>query len=281
MPIRKETDPNTIERRYFPASELRVIEDATPKIVGYAAVFNKRSENLGYGDWQVFETISPGAFKNSLKKSDARALFNHNPDYVLGRESAGTLKLKEDKEGLHMEVTPPDTQLGRDLLVSIKRGDITQQSFGFTIAQDSWREDKKEKIAYRTIEEIGNLYDVSPVTFPAYPDTSVALRSLENARVSGKIEEIEEPVMETVLRNLDVVFKEMDIDYTRWEAALCNPDPSDEDRFYIYCVNVILEKRFNPAISVEPPVVETPDAIIEEVDSRSQEIINKIKSKIK
>jgi hypothetical protein len=84
--------------------------------------------------------------------------------------------------------------------------------------------------------------------------------------------------METVLRNLDVVFKEMDIDYTRWEAALCNPDPSDEDRFYIYCVNVILEKRFNPAISVEPPVVETPDAIIEEVDSKSQELINKIKN---
>ena len=159
---------------------LRVIrknDDSLPKVEGYAAVFNSDSEDMGF-----IERIAPGAFKKALKTSDTRALFNHDSNIILGRTSAGTLELKEDKKGLFMSIVPPDTQLIRDMVLApIERGDITQQSFGFTVKADKWKEiDGKTPI--RTITEIGELFDVSPVTFPAYPDTDVALRSLENIK---------------------------------------------------------------------------------------------------
>ena len=156
-------------------------EDGKPgKISGYAAVFNKRSEDLG---WFV-EMIASGAFKNALKKSDARALVNHDSNLILGRQSAGTLRLKEDAKGLFMEVDLPDTQYARDLALSIERRDIQEQSFGFTVKTDQWQQNDNEP-DLRTLIEIDEIYDVSPVTFPAYPDTSVAKRSLE-AHANGE-----------------------------------------------------------------------------------------------
>jgi HK97 family phage prohead protease len=153
-----------------------------PKISGYAAVFNKLSDDLG----GFREKIKPGAFKKALKNSDVRALFNHDSNYVLGRQSNGTLSLKEDKNGLWMEVDPPDTQIIRDLVLSpIKRGDVKEQSFAFMVEKDEWDNidgEKKDKPITRTILEINELFDVSPVTYPAYPDTSVALRSMEKAK---------------------------------------------------------------------------------------------------
>jgi uncharacterized protein len=167
------------ELRVLKACELRVKRDGDelPKIEGYAAVFDKDSENMGF-----IERIAPGAFKNALKKSDVRALFNHDSNIILGRMSAGTLVLKEDKKGLFMSVTPPDTQLVRDMVLTpIERGDITQQSFGFNIKTDEWKDLDKET-PRRTITEVNEIYDVSPVTFPAYPDTEVALRSLDSIK---------------------------------------------------------------------------------------------------
>lgn len=161
--------------------ELRVKRDSEGKgkIAGYAAVFNSLSENLG----GFREKIEPGAFKNAIPKSDTVALFNHDSNIVLGRTSAGTLSLKEDKTGLFMEIDPPDTQAARDLMVSIERGDIKQQSFGFTVNSDIWETVDGEEI--RTIKEVEELFDVSPVTYPAYPDTTVALRSLEDNKSSA------------------------------------------------------------------------------------------------
>ena len=165
-------------------TEFRIkrVDNESPKIEGYAAVFNKDSADMGF-----VEKIAPGAFKKALKTSDVRALFNHDSNIILGRVSSGTLDLKEDKKGLMMSVTPPDTQLVRDMVLTpIERGDITQQSFGFTVKADEWKEiDGKTPI--RTITEIGELFDVSPVTFPAYPDTSVALRSLERIKQDAAI----------------------------------------------------------------------------------------------
>ena len=162
------------EKRDIFSADLRAIrtEEGDGQIEGYSAVFNKYSEDLG----GFREKIKPGAFAEALKTSDARALFNHDPNIVLGRQSAGTLELKEDKKGLFMRVKPPKTQRAEEIMASIQRGDITQQSFGFTIAEDSWRTSEKYG-EVRTIEKIGRLFDVSPVTFPAYPDTKVALRS--------------------------------------------------------------------------------------------------------
>jgi len=170
------------ELRILKTAELRVKRngDELPKIEGYAAVFNKNSEDMGF-----IERIAPGAFKNALKTSDVRALFNHDSNIILGRKSSGTLELKEDKKGLFMSVTPPDTQLVRDMVLSpIERGDVTQQSFGFTVQSDDW-DYRDNEPSIRTITEIKELFDVSPVTFPAYPDTAVALRSLDKIKKDG------------------------------------------------------------------------------------------------
>ncbi|MFA5436655.1 MAG: HK97 family phage prohead protease [Candidatus Neomarinimicrobiota bacterium] len=174
MPKKKE---NEIERRYFPVEELRAITDEAGlrHITGYAAVFNSLSEDLGY----FREKIDPGAFAETINSDDIRALKNHNSDYVLGRNKSGTLTLSEDQRGLKIDVMPPDAQWARDLMVSIDRGDIDQMSFGFQTMADRWEiVDGKE---VRTLMKV-RLFDVSPVTFPAYPDTEVGLRSLEEHR---------------------------------------------------------------------------------------------------
>lgn len=164
------------EVRFFKA-EVRVQADGDgpKKIVGYAARFNELSDVL----WDFREQIMPGAFADALKGSDVRGLFNHDPNHVLGRESAGTLELREDEKGLWYEIAPPDTQWARDLLVSIERGDIKESSFAFTMTGgvDEWDDSVKPSI--RTIKRIGALYDVSPVTFPAYPTASSGVRSAE------------------------------------------------------------------------------------------------------
>jgi HK97 family phage prohead protease len=98
---------------------------------------------------------------------------------VLGRESAGTLTLTEDANGLRSVIDLPDTQLGRDLAISVERGDIREQSFCFTVAADRWEEDHDKKVITRTILEVKELIDISPVTYPAYPDTDIAKRSFE------------------------------------------------------------------------------------------------------
>ena len=168
-----------IERRVYDA-EFRVAEDGDgkPKLDGYAAVFDRDSENLG----GFVERIEQGAFSDVLG-DDVRALFNHDSNWLLGRTAAATLTISEDKTGLHSEIWPPDTSAGRDTVTSIKRGDVTAMSFAFSIAPDGDRwEDFDDGRTVRTITKVGRLYDVSPVTFPAYPDTTIAARSLEMHR---------------------------------------------------------------------------------------------------
>lgn len=160
--------PRDGETRYMPG-ELRA--DGAGVIEGYAATFNQTSEVLG---WFV-ERIRPGAFAKTLREADVRALFNHNPDYVLGRRRAGTLELEEDGYGLRFRVVPPDTSWARDLRQSIERGDINQASFAFDAIRDEWNYDVEPN--ERELVEV-RLYDVSIVTYPAYPQTSVSARAL-------------------------------------------------------------------------------------------------------
>jgi HK97 family phage prohead protease len=166
-----------IERRTFPASALQ--RDAAgdgKQLAGYAAVFNQWSEDLGGFGFEMREQIAPGAFADSLKDGDIRALWNHNPDYVLGRTGAGTLTLREDNTGLWIENTPPDAQWARDLMASIQRGDVSQMSFAFSVIEDEFRYDREKDVVYRTLNKV-RLYEVSPVTFPAYTGTSVNVRA--------------------------------------------------------------------------------------------------------
>lgn len=169
---------NTIERRVktIAASELRVVrsaDDKAPVIEGYAAVFNQWSEDLGW----FREKIAPGAFANALKNSDVRCLFNHDSNFILGRAKSGTLALKEDKKGLWFSCAIPDAQDARDLAARIERGDIDGCSFQFTTQRDSWEYNTDGSGPdERTIEEVRELFDVGPVVFPAYPQTSVSAR---------------------------------------------------------------------------------------------------------
>jgi HK97 family phage prohead protease len=150
-------------------------------------VFNSWSGDLG----GFTEKIAPGAFKESLSRGDdVRALLNHDANYVLGRTKSGTLELSEDKKGLRIVNAPPDTQWARDLQVSIDRGDIDQMSFGFVTRKDQWEEDKETKKVSRTLLEV-DLVDVSPVTFPAYPDTTVAIRSMDEWKTTLEQETIQ------------------------------------------------------------------------------------------
>jgi len=136
-------------------------------IAGYAAKFNALSEEL----WGFREQIAPGAFDDVLA-DDVRALFNHDPNFVLGRTTSKTLAISVDQTGLRNEIMPPDTQWARDLMTSMKRGDITQQSFAFTVKNDSWEWNKETDLVTRTILKLERLYDVSIVTYPAYPQTT-------------------------------------------------------------------------------------------------------------
>jgi HK97 family phage prohead protease len=147
-----------------------------PVIEGHAAVFSRWSETLG-GFFPFKERVKSGAFSRTIAESDIRALFNHNSDYVLGRNKAGTLELTEDERGLFVRIHPPDTQWARDLAVSISRGDISQMSFGFTVDKEAWSTDA-EGVDTRELLEV-TLFDVSPVTYPAYKDTDCGVRGYE------------------------------------------------------------------------------------------------------
>ncbi|MDD5353002.1 MAG: HK97 family phage prohead protease [Candidatus Omnitrophica bacterium] len=190
-------NPN-IERR-FVTTELRIKPDEENEgeyIEGYAAVFNSWTE-LWPG---CREQIAPGAFSESIKSDDVRCLFNHDFNYPLGRTSAGNLELREDETGLYMRCKPTDTTFARDLKINIAAGVVSQQSFAFMVDDQRWefKKENGQEIAERTILKVKPLYDVSPVTFPAYEDTTVALRTLQEYRIISNTEstnpEITNPV---------------------------------------------------------------------------------------
>jgi uncharacterized protein len=174
-------DKKEIERRCLIAAELRVEDGDSPKITGYAAVFDTWTDIGG----MFREKVAPGAFKKSLKEADVRALWNHDPNYVLGRNKAGTLNMKEDDKGLRVEIDPVDSSWSRDLLKSMSRGDVNQMSFGFIVnaADDDYEE------STRVLRDV-SLFDVSVVTYPAYPTTTAQVRS---AFQKEETEEVSEP----------------------------------------------------------------------------------------
>ena len=196
-----------IERRTF-TNEIRVDNAESREVVGYASVFNSLSENLG----GFRERIDERAFDSVLENNpDTRALFNHDPNLILARTTSGTLSLSVNEKGLEYRFEAPDTTYGNDLLVSLSRGDVSQSSFGFIVEEDSWDQDS-EGNTIRTINKIGRLLDVSPVSFPAYPSATsqisdVAKRSFLEYRTElenkeKEKEEIEKQDKDLFKRNL-------------------------------------------------------------------------------
>lgn len=165
--------------------------EKSPVISGFAARFDENSEPIM---GMFYERIAPGAFDSALRKSDPRALFNHDPNMILGRKSAGTLRLKVLAEGLHYEVTPPDTQYARDLLESMRRGDVQESSFAFSVAEEEWEDPADSRsLPTRVIKRVQQLYDVSPVTYPAYPTTTSEARSAQEVLAGYKPKEAGKP----------------------------------------------------------------------------------------
>lgn len=166
------------ERRSVQACEFRMEpdEDNTgQQIAGHAAVFDVET-NIG---GMFSEIVRPGAFARAIRDSqDVRALFNHDENHVLGRTRNGTLRLHEDARGLAVEIDPPNTQSGRDVVELIRRGDVSQMSYAFVVKQEKWTERNGER-PLREVLDL-DLYDVSPVTFPAEITTEVGLRSAES-----------------------------------------------------------------------------------------------------
>ncbi len=173
-------------------------ENQPAMITGYAAVFFRASDpGTEYELWDGFrERIMPGAFDRAIREQhDARALFNHGRDHLLGRVSARTLRLSVDATGLRYEIDVPDTTIGRDTLVSIDRGDLSGSSFAFVPTRTVWVEEGDVLIAQ--VEDL-DLYDVGPVTFPAYESTSASVRSATREELLDEV--------------------------TRWRASRANPD---------------------------------------------------------
>lgn len=165
-----------IERRTFTVQdvEARQTEDGTMRLRGYAAVFNDASVPLPFK-----ETIAPGAFRKTLSETpDVRLLINHE-GLPLARTKNGTLTLSEDERGLFMDAEIADTTEGRDLYKLVERGDVDQMSFAFRVIRQKWNEDR----SVRTLTEVSLADgDVSVVTYPAYPTTTVEAReALRNA----------------------------------------------------------------------------------------------------
>lgn len=175
--IRSTTDAPTIDK------ESRHVE-------GYAALFNSSSVPLLALDGTFTETIAPGAFDGVPEVSDVKCPLNHDTGRGLlarARNGKGSLTLTVDERGLKYAFDAPNTALGDELLEGIRRGDISGSSFAFTVSKDTW-EKTGDGTYTRTIEKVERLYDVSPVYDPAYPETTVDARGLEELRSAEKAE---------------------------------------------------------------------------------------------
>jgi HK97 family phage prohead protease len=151
--------------------EVRTAADGTRSISGIAAPFNKPSVDMGFREF-----IAPGAFRRTLVENpDVLCLRDHNPTLLMGRTKSGTLTLAESKEGLRFTVKLPDTTQAADLVESLSRGDIDACSFGMICRKDDWNVDSEGNLT-RTLLDV-DLLEISVVSFPAYPDSTAALRS--------------------------------------------------------------------------------------------------------
>lgn len=184
--------PNDVEVRYTSVPELKTekTEEGGERLYvrGTPVKFGELSKRMAMHNSDTgkvdyfYEKFERGAFDDVIG-DDVVAVFNHNMDLLLGRTSSRTLTLMQDEVGLHYEIDVPDNTAGRDLVVSLRRGDVTGSSFSFATTQDRWELDE-EKRNIRTVEKANRLVDVSPVVFPAYPQSvsELAQRSYEEWR---------------------------------------------------------------------------------------------------
>ena len=169
-----------MDRRYIENKAARVKvekrEDGTARIVGYGAVYYDGTPGTEFRLWDgAVERIMPGAFDRAVKEDDVRGLFNHDPNMLLGRTSAGTMRLSIDDTGLLYDIdADPKTRAGRDVPAMIDRKDLQGSSFSFTVTDQTWARENETDI--REVRGV-RLFDTGPVTFPAYEATTTGLRA--------------------------------------------------------------------------------------------------------
>ncbi|MCK8826399.1 HK97 family phage prohead protease [Natroniella acetigena] len=191
------------EQRSIPIENIEVREqdgEGMPVIEMYPAVFNSWSEELA----GFRERILPGAFEEAIRENDVIACFNHDKDQLLGRLKSGTLTLEEDERGLRAEIQPPDTDFGRYIVELIDRGDIDGGSFRFNALEENWNFKDGEELDERELVKL-ELFDVGPVTYPAYPDTQASVRSTEQVHQEAR------KSTKDYSRDLDVLKRELEI----------------------------------------------------------------------
>ena len=169
-----------IEKRFFTVftekeGETEEENKDIPCFVGKAIVYDTETKICD----GVVEKIARNAFEHSANTDDIRCLFNHDPNLVLGRTKNGTLKLKKQDDGIYFHVSPPNTDWAKNLVQSVKRGDITQCSFSFTTDDEDFSSSSNGNVC-RTIRD-GKLFDVSIVTYPVYEETIVHVRKKVDA----------------------------------------------------------------------------------------------------
>jgi HK97 family phage prohead protease len=186
-----------MEMRNLPGRvEFRAAESGAGVLVGYAAVFNKRSQNLG----GFVEVVDPAAFNKTLADGGSVvARFNHNDDFLLGTTDAETVRLSVDGTGLRYEVDLPDTTAGRDVSYLAKRGDLRFSSFAFRTIDDDWGF-TEDDFPLRTLREV-QLMDVAPVVNPAYRDSTTGLRSMAS-HFDLDLDEVKRAALENNIRSL-------------------------------------------------------------------------------
>jgi HK97 family phage prohead protease len=171
------------ETRYLPLADAEVRAETTeggkPLIRGVALRYGSPSVRMSDSKGRPFtEKFAPGAFTRALAAgADVRALVNHDRNLVLGRSTAGTLRLMDDGDALRFEIDPPDTVIADHYVNAVKRGDMSGMSFRFYKRADKW-----SGAGEGTVREVteADIDDVSIVTYPAYPDTEAATRSLDD-----------------------------------------------------------------------------------------------------
>jgi len=166
--------------------------DTPGRFTGHAAVFDQLSDDLG----GYREKVAPGAFAKTIREADIRFLINHEPNLLLARNRNGTLRLSEDERGLAVDSDMADVSYARDLGTLLERRDIDQMSFMFETIIDEWDEGGDQPV--RTLKEV-RLWDVSVVTFPAYPQTDAQMRGL-----LGSLANLDADQYQTLFRELRV-----------------------------------------------------------------------------
>lgn len=181
--------------------ELRTSDGKSPEIFGYALKFG-----VAYDMGWFTEEIHRDALKDA-EMSDVRVLFNHDSNQILGRTKSGTASVGVDEVGMWYSVTLPNSPIGENVREAVGRGDIDQSSWGFSMKADGDVWEKRGGKHHRTITGISAIYDASPVTFPANPDTTVAKRSLEMVQNTEAEKINRQKELEAEIGILDALFQ--------------------------------------------------------------------------